>query len=368
MPARSDVVGSLLRPPELLAARRTFEAGELDPAELARIEDRAVDQAIALQEACRLEVVTDGELRRRSFQDHLAQAVDGLGEVPLEAYLWGQWHSAELGGWNVPRPARVAVLGKLRRRGYPVVEEFTYLRSRTSRVAKVAVSSPSLYANLWSPGGAYTTLEAFLDDVAELVADEVQTLAGAGVQYIQLDAPHYALVVDPRTRGFYEAQGWSAERWLDRGVELDNDVMGAAPGVTFGLHLCRGNQRSRWLVSGGYEPLARVFERSRTQRLLLEYDDARSGSFEPLRLVPDDKTVVLGLVSTKSGRLEDQAELEARIQEAAGVVGSFERLAISPQCGFASSLLGNELTVEDQRRKLELVAQTARAVWGEALT
>jgi len=365
--AHSEPIGSLLRPPELIAARERLERGELAAAEFAHIEDQAVDEAIALQEACGLEVVSDGELRRTSFQAWLASAVDGLGEVPMEAYVWGQWHSRELGDWSLERPSGLGVRSKLRQRRHPSVNEFTYLRARTSRQPKVALTSPSLYANLWSPElsrDAYPTLDAFLADVAQVVKSEAAELARAGATYIQIDAPHYALLLEDETRAFYEAQGWDLEDWLRRGIELDNEVMSGQPNVTFGLHICRGNQRSRWLTSGGYEPLARhTFPRTRAHRLLLEYDDARSGSFEPLRHVPEDKVVVIGLVSTKSGRLESQPELEARIREASGYV-DLERLALSPQCGFASSLLGNELTFDNQRRKLELVARTAHAVWG----
>src|SRR2546426_2896952 len=182
---------------------------------------------------------------------------------------------------------------------------------------------------------------------------------------IQLDAPHYALLLDPATRSFYESQGWSAERYLERGIEMDNAVIGDFPGVTFGFHLCRGNQDSRWLASGGYERIARtVFRHIRAQRLLLEYDDARSGSFEPLKEVPEDKLVVLGLITTKRPRLESMDELESRIREASRFV-PLERLAVSPQCGFSSSVIGNAITPADQERKLSLVVKTARQVWGE---
>jgi 5-methyltetrahydropteroyltriglutamate--homocysteine methyltransferase len=193
---------------------------------------------------------------------------------------------------------------------------------------------------------------------------EVRELERLGCQYVQLDAPHYPLLVDATWRAFYEARGWSAESWLAYGIELDNQVIDAAPGVTFGFHLCRGNQDSRWLVAGGYEEIAGpVFEGVKAHRLLLEYDDERSGSFDPLSLVPDDKVVVLGLVTTKHPRLEDPDELRRRIGEAARIVGD-DRLAISPQCGFATSVVGNALSIEEQRRKLELVTAVAWEVWG----
>src|SRR5438876_4303882 len=180
------------------------------------------------------------------------------------------------------------------------------------------------------------------------------------------DAPHHALLLDPATRSFYESQGWSAERYLERGIEMDNAVMGDFPGVTFGFHLCRGNQGSRWLASGGYERIARtVFRRGRAQRLLLEYDGARSGAFEPLKEGPEDKWVVLGLITTKRPHLEPIDELESRIREASRFM-PLEHLATSPQCGFSSSVIGNAITAADQERKLRLVVETAQRVWGEA--
>jgi 5-methyltetrahydropteroyltriglutamate--homocysteine methyltransferase len=248
------------------------------------------------------------------------------------------------------------------------VEEFVFLRARTTRIPKITLPSPSLWANFWSPQrsrAAYPTLDSFLADVVDILREEVVELARLGAAYIQLDAPHYTLLLDPATRGFYESQGWSTERYLERGIEMDNAVIGDVPGVTFGLHLCRGNQGGRWLASGGYERIARtVFRRVRAQRFLLEYDDARSGSFEPLKDVPEDKLVVLGLVTTKRPHLEPLDELVGRIREASRFV-PLERLAISPQCGFSNSVIGNAITPADQERKLRLIVETARRVWGE---
>ncbi len=366
--ARADVVGSLLRPPELLRARQARAAGRLAEAEFKAVEDRAVDQAVALQEEAGLEVVTDGEMRRVSFQSQLAEAVDGLGEWDLDAFLWGDWHGGDgVDDWRRERPPGLGAVAKLARRRHLSAEEFVYLRARTSRTPKVTLPSPSLFANFWSPersAGVYPTLDGFLADVANILRDEVAELARLGATYIQIDAPHYPLLLDPATRAFYEAQGWTLEQWLGRGIELDNAVMEGAPGVTFGFHLCRGNQGSRWLVEGGYDPIARaIFQGIRAERLLLEYDDARSGSFEALGQVPDDKWVVLGLVTTKRPQLESADELERRIREASRFV-PLERLALSPQCGFSTSVVGNELTPDDERRKLALVCETARRVWG----
>jgi 5-methyltetrahydropteroyltriglutamate--homocysteine methyltransferase len=363
--AHTDVVGSLLRPPELVEAQELLARSELDVPEFKRVEDRAVDDAIALQEEAGLDVVTDGEMRRLSFQSQMTAAVEGFGEWDLDAFLWGEWHSEELGDMVVERPP-IAVVGKLRRKRFLSAEEFTYARARTDRVLKVTLPSPSLFANFWEPdrsGSAYPNAEEFLGDVAEILRDEVEELVRLGATYIQLDAPHYPLLVDPRYRDFYESRGWPAERWLDLGLELDNLVMADHAGVTFGMHLCRGNQASRWLVSGGYDWLAtRLFPKVRAERLLLEYDDERAGDFEPLREVPDDKVVVLGLVTTKTSRRETVDELATRIREAARYV-AIDRLALSPQCGFATSVVGNALGVEDQRAKLRTIVETAAEVW-----
>jgi 5-methyltetrahydropteroyltriglutamate--homocysteine methyltransferase len=366
--ARSDVVGSLLRPPELVAARERLAGGELSAAQFKRVEDDAVDRALALQEEAGMEVVTDGEMRRLSFQSQMTAAVDGFGEWDLNAFLWGEWHGDEVGDQTIARPP-IAVVDKLRRRRFLSAEEFAYARGRTDRVLKVTLPSPSLFANFYDPErsqDAYPTLEEFLADAAEILHEEVEELVRLGAEYIQLDAPHYPLLLDPGYRDFYASRGWPAERWLELGVELDNAVIGDHPGVTFGFHLCRGNQASRWLVSGGYEWLAgRLFPRVRAERLLLEYDDERSGGFEPLAEVPDGKVVVLGLVTTKTPRREEPEELEARVREAARFV-PLERLALSPQCGFATSVLGNAISLEDERAKLRAVAETAERVWGAA--
>ncbi len=362
----TDVVGSLLRPPELLRARDAV-AGRLARSEFKAIEDRAVDEAVELQERAGMEVVTDGEMRRLSFQSQMTEAVEGFGAWDLDAFLWGEWHGdTAIGDCTKPRPSRLGVVDKLRRKRHLSVEEFVYLRSRTTRIPKVTLPSPSLFANLWSrdvSAGAYPSLESFLSDVAQILHDEVEELIRLGATYIQIDAPHYTLLLDPRTRAFYESQGWRFDQWLRLGIELDNAVMVESPAVTFGFHLCRGNQASRWLVEGGYDRLARsVFKQVRAQRLLLEYDDPRSGSFEPLREVPEDKMVVLGLVTTKRPKLETPEALRSRIMEASRFV-PLERLALSPQCGFATSIVGNELTVEDERRKLQLIGSTARDIW-----
>jgi methionine synthase II (cobalamin-independent) len=367
--ARADHVGSLLRPRKLLKAREQHAAGALSDHDFKAIEDAAVREVVALQEEAGVAVVTDGELRRESFQSGLTDAVDGFAGVTIDAWLWGDWHSDAVGDKSTERPPDLAVVQPLRRRRFLAAEEFTFLRAVTDRVAKITLPSPSLFANLWHPErskDAYPTLDAFLDDVVGILQDELRELGRLGCTYAQLDAPQYPLLIDPAWRAYYEARGWPADEWVARGIEFDNAVIDAAPdGMTVGFHLCRGNQGSRWLVSGGYDAIARpVFQNVHADRLLLEYDDERSGTFDPLALVPDDKVVVLGLVTTKTPRAETEDELAARIEEASRLV-PLERLALGTQCGFSTSIVGNAISVDDERRKLGTIARTAERVWGD---
>ncbi len=360
--ARVEHIGSLLRPRYLRDARDALRRGEVGPAEFKAVEDRAVREVVAMQESVGLPVVNDGEMRRESFQSELAAACDGFTGVSLDAWLWGAWRSSVVGDATIGRPAGLAVVAPLRKRRNLAAEEFAFLRGCTTRQAKVTLPSPTLFANLWSPErstAAYPSLDAFMADVVDIMRDEVSELVRLGCGYIQLDAPHYPLLIDPGWRAFYEERGWPFERWLSYGIELDNAVIDAGRPATFGFHLCRGNQLSRWLVSGAYDPIAGpIFGGIHADRLLLEYDDERSGSFDALRLVPDDKIVVLGLVTTKTPDVESAADLEARLGQAGSVVPA-ERLAISPQCGFATSVAGNSVTEEAQRAKLKLLVDVA---------
>ena len=363
--ARVEHVGSLLRPQFLRDAREACARGELTPAGLKAAEDRAVREVVALQEELGLPVVNDGEMRRESFQSEFAAACEGFTGVDVNAWLWGEWHSSEVGDATIARPAELAVIAPLRKRRNLAVEEFTFVRGCTSRQAKVTLPSPSLFANLWSPQrstGAYPTLDAFLADVVQVLCDEVAELVRLGCTYIQLDAPHYPLLIDPGWRAFYEQRGWPLERWLGYGIELDNAVIDAGRPATFGFHLCRGNQLSRWLVAGGYDAIAApVFGGVHADRLLLEYDDERSGTFDPLRLVPGGKVVVLGLVTTKTSRIEPLEQIKARLDEARSFIDA-ERLALSPQCGFATSVAGNAITRPAQRATPALLVRAARAL------
>jgi len=357
---RSEGIGSLLRPPYLLDARDRLQRGELTAAEFKRIEDRAVDEAVAIQEAAGLDVVADGEQRRYAFFGHLVEALEGFDKSAGWAIPFRDEQGTEV------RLQRPVVVGKLRWRRQMSVEEFTYLRRRTSRPVKVTLISAQQAAAYYDPklsSGAYPTRDAYLADIVDFTRREIHELHRLGCEYIQIDAPQYAALLDESIREGYRQRGSDPDRLLDACIELDNAIIDGHPGIVFGIHICRGNYRSMFYASGGYDRIAQqIFQRSRFARFLLEYDDERSGTFEPLRYVPDDRVVVLGLVSTKKARLETMSELQQRIADAARVV-PLERLALSPQCGFASTTEGNRVSAEDQRRKLALVAETAASVW-----
>jgi 5-methyltetrahydropteroyltriglutamate--homocysteine methyltransferase len=360
MTIRSDVVGSLLRPPMLTQARERFEAGRLCPAEFKRIEDQAVDEAVTLQEAAGLDVITDGEQRRYAFFGHLVESLEGFDKLGGWAIAFRNEAGEEL---QFRRPV---VVERLRWRRSMCAEEFSYLRARSRRPLKVTLISTQQAAAYYDPersSGAYATRDAYLADIVDFTRREVEELVRLGCTYLQIDAPQYAALLDPVLREGYRRRGSDPDQLIDACVEMDNAVIGAHPGVTFGLHICRGNNQSMFYASGGYEPIARVFTRARFQRFLLEYDDERSGGFEPLRAVPDDRVVVLGLVTTKKPRLESVDELRERIRDASRLI-PLERLALSPQCGFASTMAGNRIAPEDQRKKLCRVAEAARLVWG----
>jgi len=237
--AHADIVGSLLRSPELLKAQEQLAAGQINQTQFKEIEDQAVDDAIALQESVGLEIVTDGEMRRQSFQSQMTAAVSGFGQHNLDAFLWGEWFD-ETGVNKTRRPRRLGAVGKLKRIRYLSADEFSYLKSKTNCIPKVTLPSPSLWSNFWSPKysrDAYPTLDAFLADVANILREEVAELVRLGATYIQIDAPHYGLLLDPKTRVFYEKLGWSLDRWLSLGIELDNAVIAGFPDVTFGFHV-----------------------------------------------------------------------------------------------------------------------------------
>lgn len=364
----ADIVGSLLRPAELISARERFASGQLTGAGFEQIENRAVDQAIAIQQESGLDVITDGEMRRLSFQSQIPASLDGFGDYGIDAFLWGDWHGDQvIGDLQLVRPDSLGVVAKLRRRAYLATKEFVYLRQHSSKLPKVTIPSPSLFANFWSQSislPAYPRIEGFLADVTSMLRDDVQSLIANGANYIQLDAPHYPLILDPKWASFYESLGWRARNWVEFGVDLDNALMEGFDEATFAIHLCRGNQGSRWLTEGGYERmLVPVLQRTNADRLMLEYDDHRSGTFEVLKGIPQDKTVVLGLVTTKRSWNEPVEDLVSRVEMASRYF-PIDQLAVSPQCGFATSIGGNYLSQDDQRKKLRSVVEIAKKVWG----
>jgi 5-methyltetrahydropteroyltriglutamate--homocysteine methyltransferase len=356
----SDVVGSLLRPTYLKEGREQFASGKLSPAEFKAIEDRAVNECIDLQIDAGMEVITDGEMRRYAFYGHLIDAVEGFDK-------FGGWaipFRDDKGGQLVlPRPV---VVSRLKRKHPLCAEEFTYVRARTSHPAKttmISAQQAAAYYDRAKSVAAYPTVDAYLADLVDILRDEVAELIRLGCTYIQIDSPQYTALLDPQLREGYRQRGSDPDRLLDLSIEMDNAVIADHSGVTFGLHLCRGNNQSKFYAAGDYGPIARVFRTTKFNRFLLEYDDERSGGFEPLRQVPEDRVVVLGLVSSKRAQLESKEEVRKRIESAAAYI-PMDRLALSTQCGFASTMEGNLVTAADQKAKVRLVAEIAEEVWG----
>jgi len=359
MTYRTEVVGSLLRPAYLAEARQQVEAGQLTQAAFKAIEDRAVNESIALQEDAGIAVITDGEMRRYAFYGHLIEALDGFDKY---------------GGWAIPFHdetgeqlvlKRPVVVERLQWRRSMCAEEWVYLRSRKTHTGKVTLISAQQAAAYYDPDkskAAYPSRDAYLADIVDFSRREVAELVRLGCTYIQIDAPQYAALLDPQMREGYRQRGNDPDKIIDTCIEMDNAIIRDHPGITFGIHICRGNNQSKFYASGDYEPISRIFTQTHFQRFLLEYDDERSGGFEPLRHVPNDRFVVLGLVTTKKPHIEPVNELRQRIEEASRYI-PLERLALSPQCGFASTMEGNHISYEDQRRKLELVANVAQQVW-----
>jgi 5-methyltetrahydropteroyltriglutamate--homocysteine methyltransferase len=358
----SDVIGSLLRPRYLTQARDAVASGQLSAPEFKRIEDRAVDQAIAMQEGVGLDVITDGEFRRFSFLDQVIGELEG---VTAREGAGVHFHNDSNPGFDWHSP--FTVTGKISQKRKLTIEEYAYARARATKPVKVTLPSPLVLYSMWSPElstAAYKDAFEMFADAAAIVRAEAAALAELGCTYIQIDSPDYGTLVDPVNRELRENLGMPTERTLTEGAEIMNSV-GDVPGVTFGLHLCKGNYLSQWIGEGGYDLTAEaLFNRlTNFDVFLLEYEDERSGTFEPLAKLPDDKAVILGLVSSKTMTLESPEELTARVHEAARYTG-LERLGLSTQCGFSSVLIGANLTNEDmEERKLELVAEVAHQIW-----
>ncbi len=362
-PYRADQVGSLLRPPELLKARADVAEGKVDLEYLRYEEDRAILDILAVQRQVGIDVLTDGEYRRGGWMTDMAESVDGF----VRQSMVMRWHGP--GGGDEPSLSSV-VGGKLKPRKRLTGQQAPFLVEHAQAPVKMTIPSPSGFmASSWRPGmsdAAYATPADMLRDLSAIVRDELAAVADEGVGYVQLDTPQYSYFADEDMIGTLREKGLDLPKQLDLAIQADNACLESLDRskVTAGLHICGGNSRSRWVAAGGYDAIAeRLFGGLNVDRFLLEYDSERAGGFEPLRFVPAPKVVVLGLITTKSPELEDRDELARRIDQAARFV-PLDRLAISPQCGFASVAAGNLLDWDDQRRKLQLVADTARLVWG----
>ncbi len=364
-PFRFEHVGSLLRPPGVLEARRRHAGGEISAVELRAEEDRAITAAIGQQERIGLRSITDGEFRRAYFHLDFLQQLAGVSVTGGIAANPNARPSKD--GFT---PPKLSVTGKLRHVRPIQVADFQFLQSHTRQTPKVSIPSPTM---VHFRGGraaidieAYPDLDPFFEDLAQCYRDEIAALYAAGCRYLQLDDTNLAYLCDPRMRAAAAERGDDPNELPRRYAELINAALKNRPDdLTVGIHLCRGNYRSTWFAEGGYEPVAEVlFNELDVDAYFLEYDDERSGDFAPLRFVPDNKVVVLGLVTTKVARLEPRAGLITRLHEAARYM-PLERLCLSPQCGFSSTVEGNEITPDDQWAKLKLVVDTAREVWGD---
>jgi 5-methyltetrahydropteroyltriglutamate--homocysteine methyltransferase len=374
---RSDVVGSLLRPVQLKEVRLRYDEGKVSADELMGAQDEAVRQVVRLQEEVGLEVVTDGEYRRLNFQDSFGASVSGF---EAERPDWKTVENFAKGGkplqrWDFPREGKKGVAVLHRRpvmerlqlvRSVPL-EEYRFVSKVARKPAKVTLIGPDRISQRFdyeNSTSVYSGTDEFLTDVVRIEREMVHGLEEAGCRYVQIDAPGYTAYVDSPSLEAMRRRGEDPMANFARSLKADNEVIEGFSGVTFGIHLCRGNQRSMWHREGAYDAIAeRLFNELNHDRFLLEYDSSRAGTFAPLRFVPKGKVVVLGLVSTKVPKMETIDELKRRIDEASHYV-SLEQLSISPQCGFASDVAGNLISEDDQKRKLEIVVETAREVWG----
>ena len=361
-PFRADHVGSLLRPAALKEARKKHERGEIDAAALKEIEDHEIEKAIRKQEEIGLKAVTDGEFRR-AFWNY-----DFLGKLPgVEAYLGERKIKFE--GVN-PKPMMLRVVGPLGRFDtHPMLEHFKFVREHTRAMPKMTIPSPSSlhfrYGRDAVPESIYPDINDFYRDLGNTYRQAVRGFADAGCRYLQLDEVNFTYLCDPKLRAQVANRGDDPEQLPSVYAGMINMAISDIPAdMTITMHLCRGNFRSTFVASGGYEPVAEIlFNAINVHGYFMEYDTERAGSFEPLRFVPKGKTVVLGLVTSKSGTLESKDELKRRIDEAAQYV-PLEQLCLSPQCGFASTEEGNVLTQDEQWAKLAMIVELAEDIWG----
>ena len=375
---RNDVVGSLLRPPDLKRARAESDEGKLSLEELRQTEDREIRRAVHFQEELGLVVVTDGEYRRLNFQDSFGESVSGYdaGKASIKFYEQRVEGSKPLQRWEIPHTGeekgtavsqRRPVAERLRLARNIPLEEYLFVSQVARKPAKVTLIGPDRISQRfdWQNSQAiYPSTDAFVADVVKIQREMIRGLADAGCRYVQIDAPGYTAYVDPPSLQTMRDRGEDPKENFSRSLKADNQVLEGFDDVTFGIHLCRGNQRSMWHREGSYDDIAeRLLNELKHDRFLFEYDTPRAGGFEPLRFLPKGKVVVLGLVSTKVPQLEKIDDLRRRIDEASRYA-PLEQLAISPQCGFSSDVVGNLISEDDQKRKLEIVVETARQVWG----
>jgi 5-methyltetrahydropteroyltriglutamate--homocysteine methyltransferase len=374
---RTDVVGSLLRPAGLKEARVRFDDGAISADALSAIEDEAVREAVRLQEGAGLDVVTDGEMRRLNFQDSFGASVEGYdaSRSTLKVYERRVEGAAPGQRWEIPalqhagtavshrRPAKE----RLKLAHNIPLDEYRFVSGVAKKPAKVSLIGPDRISQRFeyeNSKAVYRDMDDFLSDVVAIERQIVSSLVAAGCRYVHIDAPGFTAYIDPPSMEQMRKRGEDPMQNFSRSLKAEAAVIANLRGATFGIHLCRGNQRSMWHREGAYDAIAeRLFSELPHDRFLLEYDTPRAGSFEPLRFVPKGRVVVLGLVSTKGPELETADALKRRIDEASKFL-PLDQLAISPQCGFASDVVGNLLSPDDQRRKLERVVEVARQVWG----
>ena len=361
-PFRADHVGSLLRPAQLLDARRRRASGEIDDVELRRIEDAAIAAMIPQLEATGIESITDGEFRREWFHLDFLKELDGVtvsGMIDASSDSQETVHQA---------PPKITVTGTLRHARTIQVDDYRFLAEHTTRTPKVSIPSPTMVHFRGGRGGidieSYPDLDVFFDDLAQCYRDEIQALYDAGCRYLQLDDTNLAYLCDPVMRQGAADRGDDPDELPRTYAALINSAIADRPDdLTVGIHLCRGNFRSKHFASGGYEAVAEVlFNEIDVDAYFLEYDDERSGDFAPLRFFPKHKTLVLGLVTSKTAELEDKDLLKTRVDEASRYV-DLDQMCLSPQCGFSSTVHGNEITEDDQWAKLRLVVEVADEVW-----
>jgi len=358
-PFRAEHIGSLLRPASLFEARRRFARGEIEQAALSAAEDRAIEDAARLQERVGLRLATDGEFRRASYHSYF---YGQLGDISFDA-------PEGTAGSRGAQPT-ASIKSRIAWKGPIHAADFAFLRARTKALPKITIPGPCA---LHFRGGtaavtahAYRDVDQFWDDIAAAFQNELRSLAAAGCTYVQIDETAFAKFGDTDVQAALRMRGDEPDALTDKYIDVTNRVLAELPQISIGMHLCRGNRGGQWHAEGSYEAVAeKLFNKLNIGLFFLEYDSPRAGDFSPLRFVPSGKSIVLGLVSTKMSFLEDKTELKRRIEEANRLV-PLEQLAVSPQCGFASTEVGNPLSSEMQEAKLRLVVELAQEIWGTA--